>query len=179
MWIFSQNETGCVLGAFCGTSQRQQLSQNKKSVSGMLVLPVGLSLGSFNKRSTTNYKKKEAKNEGKIQCVNQKQSPWYVHTNSYQKTCYTGLWNIYQSVLSHRKQSSHTAHVTLLLPPGIVVYFSKKENKKKKKTGLSHCQVLPYRVSCDPNSRKVRRGNILADQWILDFDETKWAHHEI
>lgn len=52
----------CLEAFFRGTSQRQQLSHKTvKSFSGTLVLPAGLSLGSFNRRSTTNYPKQKNK----------------------------------------------------------------------------------------------------------------------
>lgn len=65
----------CLGGLFCRISHRQQLSQHKKSFSGMLVVPAGLSLGSLNKRCRTNYQKKEntegKQKKKKKQCVKQ------------------------------------------------------------------------------------------------------------
>lgn len=48
-------------GAFCRISHMQQLSQHKRGFSGMLVVPAGLSLGSLNKRSRTNYQNNETR----------------------------------------------------------------------------------------------------------------------
>lgn len=108
MWIVCQDETGCVLGTFCGTSHRQQLSQHKNSFSGMLVLPAGLSLGSFDKQlPKTKWKRRSAK---KIYF-------------SYQKTFMVEL------IALCRKQTT-TVRVSLLLPLGIVIYFLKWYKKK-------------------------------------------------
>lgn len=50
--------------------------------------------------------------------------------------------------------------------------FSQKGKK------MPRCQAY-LTVSHDPNSWKEKLGNVFADQRMLDFDETKWAHHEI
>lgn len=54
--------------------------------------------------------------------------------------------------------------------------FSQKGKEREKKQGCLNAKLY---LQCDPNSWEERQHNVLADQGILDFDETKWAHHEI
>lgn len=140
MWIFSQNETGCVLGAFCGTSQRQQLSYSKTREASVACWfyqqAYHLALSTRDPQPATKRTKKRGE---KTMCVARAVLMLTHNTNSYQKTSsHQELWNIQQSGSSCRKQSSHTAHFSLPLPLGIVIYFPKKEMKK---TGPSQCQA--------------------------------------
>lgn len=62
---------------------------------------------------------------------------------------------------------------------GLLSIFAKRKRMKNifLKTGL--CLGAKRHLLTDPNSWKERQHIVLADQCILDFDETKWAHQEI
>lgn len=141
------------MGAFCGTSQRQQLSQNKKSFSGTPVLPAGLSLGSFNGRSTTNYQKKKKKEGEKTMC--ERKAVTLICAHGYQKTsAHQEPRNIQQSASSHRKQSSpHRTCVTAVTSRDYYL-FLQKENENN----TSHRRVyLAERLVIKQLRRKAKR----------------------
>lgn len=80
---------------------------------------------------------------------------------------YIAIW-----IITKKTKQPHST-VSLPLPLGIVICFLKKENR------TVSLPSLPYSVTRDPNSWKEKPGNVLANQWFPDFDETKWAHHKM
>lgn len=144
MWIFSQNETGCVLGAFCGTSERQQLSQTKKSLSSVLVLPAGLSLSSFN--TDLQPVTEKTKSDGKKQ--------WWDVTDVFRqilirrhpliKNC-----GIHSNLDHHEENKAATQHCFTTITSRDCYLFSQKRKQD--------CLSAKLTLQCDSWSKQLKR----------------------